>query len=139
MSNTPLQALTLLNDATSMEAARALGNLANDLPTVVSPDRSGVAVAGTSAPDIRARIIHLFRRCLTRPPTPEELSELERYFAATRASLDAAESGAAGEVLKEADILGLKEGETVTHSTDRAAWTLVARALLNLDETITRE
>jgi hypothetical protein len=143
VSNTPLQALTLLNDATSMEAARALGNLANDLPTVVSPDRSGTPVAKTSGPDIRARIVLLFRRCLTRPPTPEELAELERYFAATRASLVAASttavSGTTEETVKPGEILGLKEGETQPNAADLATWTLVARALLNLDETITRE
>jgi hypothetical protein len=125
VSNTPLQALTLLNDTTALEAARALGN----------------ATAGLSLPEAstRDRLVHLVRRCLTRPPTPDELTALERYYTLTLASLTTPQPTASGEVLKPGEILGLKEGETLPDLADRAAWTLVARGLLNLDETITRE
>jgi hypothetical protein len=110
VSNTPLQALTLLNDAMFMEAARALGARVAQQP-------------GSDAD--RAR--YAFRRVLTREPKPDEQRQLVEFFARQRARL------AAGE-LKADELAAPGEGEPV----DKAAWTLVARALFNLDETVTR-
>ena len=111
VSNTPLQALTLLNDAVFLEAAQALGK---------------IAVTNGRAHDDNLTL--LFRRCLTRPPTGEERDLLVKYYTAQRARLQSKE-------LDAAKIAGPGEGDAV----ERAAWTLVARAIMNLDEIIMKE
>ncbi len=110
-SNTPLQSLTLLNDEAFLEMARALG-------TEAAKDN------GT----IEERITKLFRRCLTRPPTADEVAKLAAFYEkqATRF--------ASGE-LKASELLGTSEGR---HLNERAAWATVARVLMNLDETVTK-
>jgi hypothetical protein len=90
-SNTPLQALTMLNDSVFQEAARALA-----------------ATTPGATPEARASA--MFRRCVTRPPAAEELQALVAFYQQQREHMD-----------------------------DPAAWTAVARALLNLDETISKE
>ncbi len=112
VSNTPLQALTLLNDEVFVEAAQALG-------------RKTVSMPGSESE--RAR--DLFRRCVTRPPTDEELGRVLAFFQAQRERLRGGE-------LSPAELVGAggNEGDPV----ERAAWVAVARALLNLDETVTR-
>ncbi|MBE0541093.1 MAG: PSD1 domain-containing protein [Verrucomicrobia bacterium] len=110
-SNTPLQALTLLNDTVFMECARALGQM-----------------AAKADGDEAARAEMLFRRCLTRPPSPEEREKLVRFYRTQLARF------ASGE-LKAAELLDVKEGERLN---EQAAWTAVARVLMNLDETVTK-
>src|SRR5688572_28062297 len=110
-SNTPLQALTLLNDTVFMECARALGRVATQ--------------AGGDEP---ARVELLFRRCLTRPPSNGERDKLVQFY---KAQLARFASGG----LKATDVLDVKEGEQLN---EQAAWTAVARVLLNLDDTITK-
>ena len=110
-ANTPLQALTLLNDPVFMECARALGQLA-------------VQTEGDAA----KRVELLFRRCLTRPPSAKESEQLLRFYNAQLARF------ASGE-LQATEIMEAKAGE---HVHEQAAWTAVARVLLNLDETITK-
>jgi mono/diheme cytochrome c family protein len=109
VSNSPLQGLTLLNDTVFLEAAQALGKLA-------------VESGGTDA----SRATLLFRRCLTRPPQRDELAQLTAF--ASKERLRLAKNGAAARQLAGAD----------KQAVDRATWTAVARALLNLDETVTR-
>lgn len=110
-SNTPLQALSLLNDTVFMECARALGKIA----------------AGADGDDA-ARVDLLVRRCLSRPASNEERAKLIQFYQTQRARF------ASGE-LKAAEILDVKDGERLN---EQAAWTAVARVLLNLDETITK-
>ncbi len=110
-SNTPLQALTSLNDTAFMECSRALGQIA----------------AQTDGDDTtRAGLI--FRRCLTRPPTSEEQAKLVQFYQAQFNRF------ASGE-LKATEIMDAKDG---AHLNEQAAWTTVARILLNLDETINK-
>jgi acetyl esterase/lipase len=109
-SNTPLQSLTLLNDPVFVEAARALGALAAQTP---------------GNDEVKATL--LFRRCLTRPPSGSELEKLVAFVRAQRERL------ARGE-LKAAELAPGGSGD----AGQRAAWTALARAVLNLDETITR-
>jgi hypothetical protein len=97
-SNTPLQALTLLNDPVYVEAARALA------------DRVLREVRGDEA-----RLTRMFRLCVARPPREQESAVL-------RGLLQAQRSARAG-----------KPGA------EERAWADVASALLNLDETITKE
>lgn len=110
-SDTPLQALTMLNDDVIMECAQALG-----------------AMAARDAADDSQRAELLFRRCLTRPPTVTEKEELTAFYQGQLARL------ARGE-LSAADLLGTKDAPNANQA---AAWTAVARVLLNLDETITK-
>jgi hypothetical protein len=109
-TNTPLQALTLLNDAVMIEAAQALG-------------RQMAARKGST--DERIKL--LFRKILTRPIAPDELTMLSKYMERQQARLQKKE-------LDAVTIAGSGESEP----NERAAWTLLARALFNLDEAITR-
>jgi len=121
LSNTPLQALTVLNDAVFLEASQALGNI------IASGPRDESAGASTSQ-SIDDRVTLLFRRCLSRPPTRDEREALIKYYQAELTRLKSGE-------LDATKIAGPGESEMKA----RAAWTLVARAILNLDETITKE
>ena len=111
-SNTPLQALTLLNDVVFLEAAQKLGDEFGTMPGSVDD-----------------RITLLFRRVLTRQPTAEERVVLKAFLESQLAQLQTG-------TLKPEPIVSKKEGPQLP---ERAAWTLLARALLNLDETITKE
>jgi len=93
-SNTPLQALTLLNDASFDEFAFALGKRLQS--------------AGKSD---QQRIQHGFQLCTARTPTRDESQRL----------------------------LDLLKAERQAGSDEAMAWRVVARVLLNLDETVTRE
>ena len=110
VSNSPLQALTLLNDQVFLEAAQAIG-------------KQLTALEGST--ETKAR--DLFRRCLIRPPSDDELKLVRKFYADQITRLTSKE-------LDAAKIAGAGEGDV----NERAAWTLVARALLNLDETITK-
>jgi hypothetical protein len=120
-SNTPLQALTTLNEPVFLDCARSLGLKA-------------MSEGGPSDPD---RVTWAFRRALTRPPTDTErnalLSLLERQAERFRAP-DAKPWELAAE--DPARPPSLPEGETPARA---AAWVAVARVVLNLDETITKE
>lgn len=107
VTNTPLQALTMLNDTILIEAAQTLGR---DI------------AARTDSPTDRMQ--HLFRHCLTRPATVEELNLLNQFLQDQLGRLERKE-------LNAESVAGPGDNAVA-----RAAWTLVARALLNLDETI---
>ena len=111
VSNTPLQSLALLNDAVFVEAAQALGRM----------------IAARSGTD-EERAVDLFRRVLTRTPTDDERALILKFYA------DQQERLAGGQLIA-ATLAGSSDGDAIA----RAAWTLTARTLLNLDETITRE
>lgn len=115
-SNTPLQALTLLNDPVYVEAAMALA-------------RQVLTAPGTRTE--RERLRSAFRRVLSRDPVEIELSALERLLTGQRAAYRAAPKAAAELVAP------FPKAEGVEH-TEYAAWYAVATALLNLDETITK-
>ena len=108
-SNTPLQALTLLNDSMFTEAATALVD---------------EALAGKSgnAENVASR---LFRRVMTRKPSDAELSDVVAFFDGQKKRLHDGELS--GEKIA-------AEGKDVEH----AAWVMVARVLLNLDEFVTK-
>lgn len=120
-SNTPLQALTTLNEPTFNQAARWLAWRALQFGGVSDPDRA----------------IWAFRQCLGRRPDAAELGILLRLHreAATEFS---------GRI-KDASLFALADPKNppplppgVT-TPDLAAWSAVTRAILNLDETITKE
>jgi mono/diheme cytochrome c family protein len=112
-SNTPLQALTLLNDAAFVELARDLAG------RVLEGDASDAE-----------RLDRAFRLTLSRPPQPGEAARLRALLDSERdAYRDDAEGARA--VAPPAPV--------AIDLSARAAWTSVARVLLNLDEFITRE
>lgn len=117
-SNTPLQALTTLNEPLFLEAARALA-----LKTV----REG----GTADRD---RLRFAFRRVLSRPPSDKE-ADLMLTLLGKQTKRD---TGNAWELAAEdpANPPQLPAGVTAR---DLAGWTTVSRVLLNLDEAITKE
>jgi Protein of unknown function (DUF1553)/Protein of unknown function (DUF1549)/Planctomycete cytochrome C len=119
-TNTPLQALTTLNDAAYFEAARALARRMIAEPTIAT---------GEDAARVRAALG--FRIVTSRGPKPPEL---ERILTAYRQQLEQfrAHPERAAQAIEGYAVTGVDPGE-------QAAWTLVANALLNLDETITKE
>jgi mono/diheme cytochrome c family protein len=120
-SNTPLQALTTLNETMFMEAARALA-----LRTM---QEGGLTDA--------QRLIYAFRRVLTRTPTPQETTELLGLLSRQRERFIKGELNPWNLATNDPDQpFPLPKGATMDRM---AAWTAVARVLLNLDETITKE
>lgn len=117
-TNTPLQALTTLNDPSYVEAAEALAR----------------RVMKEAAPDTNKRAAHAFRLCVSRAPQGKELKRLvalyEQELARFKQDPAAAEKMAAAELGKPPENLDLAQ---------LAAWTVVSNVLLNLDETITKE
>lgn len=112
-TDTPLQALNLLNDPVFIEAAQALAL------RVCQED-----------PDSDERVGKMFELALGRLPSATESERVSRFQAAERSRLAEAEEAAA----KVAPFVppGLTRA-------DLAAWTSVARGMLNLDEFVTRE
>ncbi len=122
-TNTPLQALTLLNDAVSMEAARALADR-------VDQEAQSTAAAGTK-PTSREKAALAFRMCTSRRPTEQEIDLVVKSFEHQRRRYG-------GQPREAAKVLALPGDQRDAHLAERAAWTLVANSLLNLDETITK-
>jgi hypothetical protein len=110
VSNTPLQALTLLNDVMFTEAAQQLG-------------RTMASAPGS----VEERVRELFRRCLIRPPEPEELADLVEFFNSQKQRFEAQQ-------LNAAEVAGEGPGGV----NERAAWTVLTRVLFNLDEMIAK-
>jgi mono/diheme cytochrome c family protein len=120
-SNTPLQALTLLNDPAFLELARGLA----------------VRVLKEGPADDRERLKFAFRLCLARAPSAAELNRLEQYVVQQLAAFQASPKQARALLMT-----GATRGADVPADADVArwaAWTAVTRVLLNLDEFITRE
>jgi hypothetical protein len=117
-TNTPLQALNLMNDVTFVEASRKLAER---------------AIREGSGP-IDDRIVRAFRQVLGRPPGERELRKLrdslrfylDHFRANPKAAADFTSQGEA------------PRDERIEVS-ELAAYTAVASLILNLDETITKE
>jgi mono/diheme cytochrome c family protein len=115
-TNTPLQALTLLNDPASFEAARAL-----------AARMIGEPGAGQTT---RSRAAFGLKLVLSREALPAEVDRLVTLFEGERAHYQVSAAAAA-------DVVGPVADGAATP--DRAAWTIVANVLLNLDETLTKQ
>jgi Protein of unknown function (DUF1549)./Planctomycete cytochrome C./Protein of unknown function (DUF1553). len=118
LTNTPLQALVLMNDPTYVEAARALAMRAM---------REG-------GKETASRLRYAFRLATARWPTAQEASVLRDLLAKQMAAYRRDNKAA---------IALLKVGESPLDQkldvAEAAAWTVVASTILNLDETISRE
>jgi mono/diheme cytochrome c family protein len=111
-SNTPLQALTMLNDPVYLEAAQALA------------DR----VLREAPAGFEGRLKHAYRLCLSREPRGDEARMVAAFFDVQRGR------AARGEIKAPAG-----PNPPNCDPAERAAWAALARVLLNLDETITKE
>lgn len=115
-SSTPLQALVLLNDPTYVEAARVFA-------TAAMKD-------GSTTPE---RLNAMYRRALSRPAKPEEIKVLEGLVEKHHSEFQKDPKGAQ-ELLK----VGLAPLPANSDAAELAAWTSVARVVLNLHEAVTR-
>lgn len=116
-TNTPLHALTTLNDPTWAEAARVLA-----------------ARSMESAKGRDERLSHAFRRVLGRLPTARDRSMLGKAFD-KQLAIYRADPGAAAEVVA----IGSAPKNDKLDRVEHAAFTAVCLILLNLDEALTRE
>jgi hypothetical protein len=116
-SNTPLQALALLNDPTYVEAARGLAE----------------QIVRRGGPKVDDRINWTFMRTLDRKPNKDEARLMRALYGHEYARYAQDEADAA-------KLLSVGESPTPKDLNTRelAAWTSVARVVLNLSETITR-
>lgn len=116
-SNTPLQALQLMNDTQHFEAARGLGERI-------------LTEGGGSAED---RIAFAYKVAISRPPVAEELAivkhALDQYLARYQKDPDAARRVIA---------VGESKPKSKLPESELAAYTLLANLILNLDETVMR-
>ncbi|HYZ84565.1 MAG TPA: DUF1553 domain-containing protein, partial [Bryobacteraceae bacterium] len=120
-SNTPLQALTTLNEPLFLEAARALA-----LRTL---NEGGSADAD--------RVRYAWRRVLGRAPSDAETHELLALLKKNRERFSQDGKDAWKVAANDTNVRpALPAG---ANAADAAAWTVVSRVLLNLDETITKE
>jgi hypothetical protein len=113
-TNTPLQALTMLNDDAAMEAARALAK----------------RMVEEGGGNLKSRAIFGFRSCVARTPSEKEVERIAALFQQQLVFFSERRTDAekiAGDV------------STTANSAEFAAWTMVANVLLNLDETLTKE
>ena len=118
LTNTPLHALTLLNDITYVEAARQLaGRILRD---------------GDREP--AKRLGRAFRMATSRPPKPQEIEVLLAMLKRANEHFRT-HPGAAEKVLK----TGESPNDGALDPTELAAYTSVMNMLLNLDEVLTKE
>ncbi len=116
-TNTPLQALLLLNDTTYIEAARALAQR-------ILTEQKG---------DLAKRLTFGFRLATARTPRPDELEILIRKYEQHLEHYQKNKE-AARQLLSLGEIKTADKFDTA----ELAAWTTIANILLNLDETITK-
>ncbi len=114
-SNTPLQSLAMANDEAMIEMAKALGK--RILEQHLDTDHQ--------------KLKYAFQLCLTRPANEQELKQLAGYLNEQRKMFEAD--------LNNAKLVAGSDFDTKTEIPEAAAWTAIARVLLNLDEFITRE
>jgi hypothetical protein len=117
ITNTPLQALVLMNDPTYIEASRKLAE----------------RMMNQGGPNADTRIAFAFRTATARDPSAEEREVLKKIY---DAQLDVYrhDPAAAGKLLA----VGESPRNEKLDAPQLAAWTTVASVILNLDETITR-
>jgi mono/diheme cytochrome c family protein len=113
-SNTPLQALTLMNDPLFVQGARQLAKRA-------------LGQGG----DEDARIRYIFQSCVARPPTADDVADLKALLAKGREHYR-------GNAEAAKKIAGA-ESPAGVETSEAASWVVLARAVLNVDEVIMRE
>ena len=118
-SNTPLQALNLLNDPVFFEMAQGLAFR---------------VLSETPGRSFEERLARAYRICLAREPRPSERTAMRDYFIRQRTLLEEDEDATREWFPLEPGSAGWPQDRTAL-----AAWVGLSRILLNLDEFITRE
>ena len=116
-TNTPLQALVLLNDPQYFDAARALA------------ERGMREIDGSN----EARAAHLYRLATSRQANEESVAELVQLFEDQLAEYQIGDGAAE----KTASVTPVKDNDGLNPS-ELAAWTIVSNLLLNLDEVVSK-
>ena len=116
-SNTPLAALVLLNDPTFLEAARVLAE----------------RMIQEGGDTIESQINFAFQRAVSRVADAEELSLLKNLLLQSK-DLYRVDPSAAEALIQ----IGQQPAKENIEPAELAAWSIVARAILNMHETITR-
>jgi hypothetical protein len=117
-TNTPLQALVLLNDPTYVEASRKLAE----------------RIMLEGGPTLEGRLIFAFRTVLARPPKPKEVLVLAEIHAKQLARFTQDEPAA----IKLLSVGESKRNEQLAPA-ELATWATMASVLLNLDETVSKQ
>lgn len=118
-SNTPLQALTLLNDVMFVDMAQAASKQILQHSELATDDE---------------KIIRLFRQLLTRKPDQQELNSLADFVSRQRTAFQQ-DPKSARQLMNTVES---DEKSTDDHVAEQAVWTATARALFGLDEAVTR-
>ena len=116
-TNTPLQALVLLNDPTYIEASRRLAE----------------RVIHEGGPTAETRLTYAFRLAMSRKPSPQETQILLKTYHQRLAHYQQDNAGA-----KALISTGDSARDETIGENDLAAWTSVMSLILNLDEVITK-
>jgi hypothetical protein len=117
-TNTPLQALALMNDKQYVEASRALAQR--------------MILEGGATPE--ERLTFAYRVVTSRRPTADELSVLTPLYQAQLAAFQTDKDGATKLVT-----YGDSKRDEKLDVSELAAWTMMANLVLNLDEAVTKE
>jgi hypothetical protein len=123
-SNSPLQALTLLNDEMFLELARETSKSVVESIGKLSNESNRRVLEGGEASDTQIAAA-IFRRFLVRPPNEDELGLILNFKESQIERLK--------QKVLDAESIAGKSG-----SAELAAWTLVARSIMSLDEVITK-
>jgi hypothetical protein len=121
LTNTPLQALTTLNDPTYLEASRKLAESALSTAVLDSAENSN-------------RIRWMVRRVIARPATVSEIDILEKALRTYRSHYQAKRDDA-----KQLLQVGSSQVDAGLDPVEVAAWSNLALLMLNLDEALTKE
>jgi hypothetical protein len=116
-SNTPLQALQLMNDVQHVEAARSLAQRMIEL----------------GGPTFTDRLAFAYRTILSRKPSEREVQVLEKQLAANLSHYQRDV-----DLAKKLIMLGENKASEKVDASELAAYTMIVNTLLNLDETVTR-
>jgi hypothetical protein len=116
-TNTPLQALVLMNDPTYVEASRKFAE----------------RILSEGGSSLDSRLTFAFRTVLTRAPREAELAVLRQVYEKQKSRF-AASPDAAEKLLS----VGESPRDASLDHAELAAWTMVASTLLNLDEAVTK-
>ena len=116
-TNTPLQALLLMNDPQYVEAARFLAQLVIDRPEQSTPDR----------------VRYMLERSTGRLATRQEIESIQQNFTA-----QLEEFRANPESAKQLIAVGEVPANEKYDAAELAAWTMVANLILNLDEVVSK-
>jgi hypothetical protein len=116
-TNTPLQALVLMNEPQFVEAARGLAE----------------RTLQEAGPTPEARAQFMFELCVCRPAKPAELQDLARGVAE-----DLAHYQANPDAAKQLIAIGITKPAESLDKAELAAWTMAANTLLSLDEVVNK-